>query len=107
MTTSGYQKFNEDNYHVDKFSKHGPLVGNSHQTEKTSTINSIDVLLNSIEERQANTTWAKVTRYTRLGIVFTWSLNQASIGQIAGNLTICAGNATNIIDNSLEVINLF
>jgi hypothetical protein len=34
---------------------------------------------------------------------FLWALNEASIGQVAGNLTLCTGNATTLYNRTQEI----
>jgi len=45
--------------------------------------------------------------YTRFGVVAIWSAQKASIGEVSGNLTICTGNLTLLLDKSLEIWGLY
>lgn len=48
-----------------------------------------------------------MTKYTKFGVVAIWSAQTASIGKIAGNLTVCTGNLTLLLDKSLGVWGMY
>ena len=45
--------------------------------------------------------------YTNYAVKFLWSYNQASVGMVSRNLSLCSGNSTIMIDNVLEIKNQY
>lgn len=48
-----------------------------------------------------------ITLYLTYAWEFVWAANQASIGEVAGNLTLCTGNATQLYNRSQEIQGLY
>lgn len=45
----------------------------------------------------------EIIKYTELVGIFFWELQAATIGQVAGNLTICQNSSVTVYNNSMGV----
>ena len=41
--------------------------------------------------------------YTNFGLKFLWNYNEASVGMVSQNLSLCTGNSTILIDSIMEI----
>ena len=81
-----------------KYQTHHPVVGAAANTT------AIDKLLDDWEKEVNGTDFWEMLRYTRLAFTFGWSINQASIGALCPNFTVCGGNLTLLSDKAIASV---
>lgn len=59
------------------------------------------------EPQNAKEQLDQVSLYFEFVWEFLWAANKASIGQVAGNLTLCTENSTNFYNRTLAIVELY